>query len=434
MDALYRAALGPVGVERYLPLFARYDANGRASAGWNGAASLCTLNWMVFRHLWTAALIYLAVALSLALLAFGIGRQWLQWPLGVETGVLVAIAFFAFAVPGLFGDAILHADVRKRIAAALAASRTVPQACTLLGQRASSRKRLQTLVLLNIVLALGTALVYLMLPRAPVQAVDTAPALTVAQAASAAAASTAEAPQVSPPPPATAQAPSAAQAPAQPADTPAVASDAARPAPPGTTAAAPTPTTPAPRDAASAAPATPSPGPAAALPALEAASAPAAGGINAAPPLQRAPSASAPVAPAAAAASSEPVAASRATAAKADAANRAATAPRAAAPARSRPSRAASAPEVAASDALPPPVGTTPGFYINVGLFAEESNARKAQARLLNEGFPAFRQELTGANGRRIRVRAGPYSTRAQADAAAASIRVMGLEAVVFKQ
>ena len=79
-------------------------------------------------------------------------------------------------------------------------------------------------------------------------------------------------------------------------------------------------------------------------------------------------------------------------------------------------------------------VGTAPGYYINVGLFADEANARKAQARLLNEGLPAFRQELNNANGRRIRVRVGPYGSRAAADAAAASIRAMALDAVVFKK
>jgi len=79
-------------------------------------------------------------------------------------------------------------------------------------------------------------------------------------------------------------------------------------------------------------------------------------------------------------------------------------------------------------------VGTAPGYYINVGLFAEEANARKTQARLLNEGLPAFRQALNNAKGHRIRVRVGPYATRAEADAAAEAIRAMGLEAVGFKQ
>ena len=79
-------------------------------------------------------------------------------------------------------------------------------------------------------------------------------------------------------------------------------------------------------------------------------------------------------------------------------------------------------------------VGSAPGYYLNVGLFADESNARKAQARLLNEGLPAFRQALSSAKGRLVRVRVGPYDTRAQADAAATSIRALALEAVVFKQ
>ena len=83
---------------------------------------------------------------------------------------------------------------------------------------------------------------------------------------------------------------------------------------------------------------------------------------------------------------------------------------------------------------LLPSVGAAAGYYINVGLFADEANARKAQARLLNEGLPAFRQELNNAKGRRIRVRVGPYESRAKAEAAAASIRAMALEAVVFKQ
>lgn len=81
-----------------------------------------------------------------------------------------------------------------------------------------------------------------------------------------------------------------------------------------------------------------------------------------------------------------------------------------------------------------PPVGSAPGYYINVGLFAEEANARKAQAKLLNAGLPAFRQSLDTPKGRRIRVRVGPYPRAAQAQQAARSIQALGLEAVVFQQ
>ena len=79
-------------------------------------------------------------------------------------------------------------------------------------------------------------------------------------------------------------------------------------------------------------------------------------------------------------------------------------------------------------------VGTAPGYYINVGVFADEANARKAQARLLNEGFPAFRQEFFAAQKRRLRVRVGPFERRDDAEAAAVSVRALGLEAVVARQ
>ena len=38
VDALYRAALGPVQQPRYLALFERFDQAGRAPVGWNLSA------------------------------------------------------------------------------------------------------------------------------------------------------------------------------------------------------------------------------------------------------------------------------------------------------------------------------------------------------------------------------------------------------------
>ena len=115
--------------------------------------------------------------------------------------------------------------------------------------------------------------------------------------------------------------------------------------------------------------------------------------------------------------------------APAPAASKTASATKSAEPARPKPTAAAKAP---AEDLAT--VGSAPGFYINVGLFADESNARKAQSRLLNEGLPAFRQTLDGAKGTRVRVRVGPYASRSQAEAAAATVKALGLEAVVFRK
>ena len=379
MTALTRLALGPVNTDYYLSVFERFDSTGRTTTTWNWAACLATINWMLFRQLWSAALIYVAAAQGLALVMFGIGRSFLQWPPGVELGVLGAFAVLAFAVPGLYGNAILYADIRKRVARALAAARTLPEACVVLEQQASSRKRLRALVVGNGVLLAAAALAYLLWAPSGTQPLALEPAVTVAQATAAAA---------SAPPPTANEAPvhaePAAATPSAP--TPAPTARLETQAEPAEATASAEPSAP---DAAADAPSAP-PAPSATV----AAAAPPAG------PARR-------VAP-----DSKPAAA------KVPAS---ATAPAAA------PAPTTTSPPLAA-------VGTAAGYYINVGLFANEANARKAQARLLNEGLPAFRQELDSPKGRRIRVRVGPYDTRAAADDAASAIRAMALEAVVFKQ
>ena len=384
MTALTRLALGPVNTDYYLAVFERFDSTGRTTTTWNWAACLATINWMLFRQLWSAALIYVAAAQGLALVMFGIGRSFLQWPPGVELGVLGAFAVLAFAVPGLYGNAILYADIRKRVARALAAARTLPEACVLLEQQASSRKRLRALVAGNGALLAAAALAYLLWAPSGTQPLALEPAVTVAQATAAAA----SAPQ-----------PTANEAPLH-----------AEPA-----AAAPAETTP------SAPPPDPN-----ARPETQAEPAEAAASAEPSAPDAAADAPSAPPAPSATVAAAAPPAgparrvapAAKPSAAKAPAS---ATAPAAA------PAPTTTSPPLAA-------VGTAAGYYINVGLFANEANARKAQARLLNEGLPAFRQELDSPKGRRIRVRVGPYDTRAAADDAASAIRAMALEAVVFKQ
>ena len=418
MAAMSRLALGPVNTDYYLKVFERFDDTGRTTTTWNWAACLCTLNWMLFRQLWGAALVYVAAAEGLALIVFGVGRSFLHWPVGIELGVLGAFAVLAFAVPGLYGNAILYTETRKRIARALAASRTVPEACALLEKQASSRKRLQVLVLANVVLGLAALIAYLALSPSDVKPLALEPAVTVAQATAAAQAAPATKPVGALPEP---EAEGATTLP--------------MPAPEVTTEPPPAPAPQAPAAALKPAPALVASAP------LAVAQAPATTAVQkSAEPPAPVPSASSTPSPAAGKASTPkpatppastrapaPAASATATAtapARRDAASRAA--------ARTKPKTPAAA--ASSADTALPTVGTAPGYYINVGLFAEEANARKTQARLLNEGLPAFRQELNNSKGRRIRVRVGPYATRAQADAAAEAIRAMALDAVVFKQ
>jgi cell division septation protein DedD len=84
---------------------------------------------------------------------------------------------------------------------------------------------------------------------------------------------------------------------------------------------------------------------------------------------------------------------------------------------------------------IPAPVATTAvkPYFINVGLFAKEVNARKAQATLQDAGLSATTQKIGTGQGMRTRLRAGPFNTRAQADKAAEKIRALKLEAQVIQ-
>lgn len=70
-------------------------------------------------------------------------------------------------------------------------------------------------------------------------------------------------------------------------------------------------------------------------------------------------------------------------------------------------------------------------LYINVGLFADKDNAKRAQARLQQAGLPVTVQPVKRSDGRHLqRVRVGPFASAAQANAAVAKVRALGLDAV----
>lgn len=147
--ALYRATLGPVGIGRYLPVFARFDEAGRAGPSWNWAAALLTLNWLVFRRLWGAALLYVAAVAGLALLVLGLGREGLGWSSLAEWGFSGALVVLSCLIPGVYGNVWLHADARRRMTRAVRGARTVREACAVLAKRAATPRRLAGLVIIN---------------------------------------------------------------------------------------------------------------------------------------------------------------------------------------------------------------------------------------------------------------------------------------------
>lgn len=139
-EALYRAALVGARLDHYLPAFARFDELGVARAHWNHAAAWLGWHWLLNHRLWRHALLH-ALGVALAVTAW----WWLQrvagpWPEGVRWGLLATIAAVALAVPGWWGDAWLHADVRRRMTAAVRRARTVQEACALLARPSPARR------------------------------------------------------------------------------------------------------------------------------------------------------------------------------------------------------------------------------------------------------------------------------------------------------
>ena len=71
-------------------------------------------------------------------------------------------------------------------------------------------------------------------------------------------------------------------------------------------------------------------------------------------------------------------------------------------------------------------------LVVQVGAFAEESGARVVRQKLEAAGLKTYTQVAQTADGRRIRVRLGPYESRAEADKMAARVKALGLSASVL--
>ncbi len=447
--ALYRAAIGDISNGYYLPRFTRFEAADRPGLSWNWAAALNTLNWLMFRQLWHAALVYSGSIVALALLLFGIGKLVFQFSEGTQWGLLAALVGLAFAVPGLGGNALYYLATRQRVQNALAKNQTVPEACAQLSKQASTRKGLIMIAACNVAVAAIAAQSYAMfsgfepLPAGTPVAVSAAPegrnvasgravdataadsAKTPASApsvassapasstalaatpASSAVAVAAKAPTITASSPAAKPGQTAASAPAPAASTPAklpVAAASALPAKTSVSAAAPAVAN---KPAASASAVTPvRPAPTAAASALAPAPAPAkSSGEKAAPK----PPGPAPVALRSAAAES---------AAREVAASLGQSAP--VAPATPRPAVIAPAETPAAGR-----------FVVNVGLFGDANNARNALVKLMDAELPVVSKEIRFPKGNRTRIQVGPFDTLAEADAAADKVRALELEARV---
>lgn len=71
-------------------------------------------------------------------------------------------------------------------------------------------------------------------------------------------------------------------------------------------------------------------------------------------------------------------------------------------------------------------------IVVQVGAFAEVERAREARLKLERAGFKTYTHVAETSQGQRIRVRMGPFATRAEAEKAAARAKALGLPAALL--
>lgn len=75
---------------------------------------------------------------------------------------------------------------------------------------------------------------------------------------------------------------------------------------------------------------------------------------------------------------------------------------------------------------------TTTKLVVQVGAFAEADRAREVRQKLERAGLKTYTHVADTPQGKRIRVRVGPFETKAEADKAAQKVKGLGLPAAVL--
>ena len=71
-------------------------------------------------------------------------------------------------------------------------------------------------------------------------------------------------------------------------------------------------------------------------------------------------------------------------------------------------------------------------FVVQVGAFADTDKAREARLKLERAGLKTYAQVVETKEGKRTRVRLGPFATRAQAEEAAAKAKALSLPGAIL--
>ncbi|MCZ2498294.1 SPOR domain-containing protein [Xylophilus sp. Kf1] len=95
-----------------------------------------------------------------------------------------------------------------------------------------------------------------------------------------------------------------------------------------------------------------------------------------------------------------------------------------------RPMPSPSAPAATATAA--PAAAATGRFVVQVGAFGDAGKAQEARSKLTRSGIATYVQSVDTKDGKRLRVRVGPFASKADADRAAAKVKGLDLPASIL--
>ena len=145
---LYKAVIGQKNQATYLRHFAQFDAKGKTGPTWHWAGFLSALNWLLFRGMWGAALLYAAFMLAAILGLFGLGK--LAYDFSNTTAQMLLAGFvLLISLGGLYAHAAYYRFCKKQIVQTVGLSSSIQDARKRLRDQASTNRRLYVLVGLN---------------------------------------------------------------------------------------------------------------------------------------------------------------------------------------------------------------------------------------------------------------------------------------------
>ena len=95
--------------------------------------------------------------------------------------------------------------------------------------------------------------------------------------------------------------------------------------------------------------------------------------------------------------------------------------------------KAEAKPEPKSENKPEPKAGDAVRSVVQVGAYADLAKAKEVRAKLESAGFKTYTQEIDTKDGKRIRVRVGPFATKEEADKTAEKIRKLNLQTSVLK-